>query len=225
VVVVVGGAEANAPEPLDRPAATYAILRRIVEGVREHLRPEAGSLLVGVREGKVVTLYPVAAPAGVESVRRECAELVLALADDELSVGMSGWHEGAAAIAAGYDEAREAERLAERTGGGTRALAFDEVLIDHIVRSSPAIERALDDTLRPLLEYDRARRTHLVATLRAYVDAGFNVTKSAAALYVHPNTVVYRLRRIKQITGRDVHEPNELLVLILSMKHAALPGR
>jgi sugar diacid utilization regulator len=225
VVVVVGGAEANAPEPLDRPAATYAILRRIVEGVREHLRPEAGSLLVGVREGKVVTLYPVAAPAGVESVRRECAELVLALAEDELSVGISGWHEGAAAIAAGYDEAREAERLAERTGGGARALAFDEVLIDHIVRSSPAIERALDDTLRPLLEYDRARRTHLVATLRAYVDAGFNVTKSAAALYVHPNTVVYRLRRIKQITGRDVHEPNELLVLILSMKHAALPGR
>jgi DNA-binding PucR family transcriptional regulator len=41
---------------------------------------------------------------------------------------------------------------------------------------------------------------------------------------VHPNSVVYRLRRIKQLTGRDVHDPNELLVLILSIKRAALTG-
>jgi DNA-binding PucR family transcriptional regulator len=179
-------------------------------------------VLVGVRDGEVVALYPVAEAAAVDSVRLECAELAVALVADGVAIGMSGWHTGVPAIAIGYEEARAAERLAEGTGRSGRALAFDEVLIDHIVRSSPVIERALDETLRPLVAYDRARHTDLVATLGAYVEAGFNVTKSAAALHVHPNSVVYRLRRIKQLTGHDVHDPNQLLVLILSVKRAAL---
>jgi sugar diacid utilization regulator len=223
VVVVVRGAEAKAPEPVDRPAI-YAALRRIVDGMREHLQPGAGPLLVGVRGNEVVALYPVAEPAGAESVKRECVELAAALSADGLSIGTSGWHAGVEAIATGYEEARAAERLAEGTGRSGGALTFDEVLIDHIVRSSPLIERALDDTLRPLVEYDHVRHTELIATLGAYVDAGFNVTKSAGVLHVHPNSVVYRLRRIKELTGRDVHDPNELLVLVLSMKRAALTG-
>jgi sugar diacid utilization regulator len=221
VVVVVRGAEARAFEAVDRPA-TYAALRRIVGGMRAHLRPTAGRLLVGVRGGEVIALYPVAQPSGVDSVKAECIELATALAADGISIGTSGWHAGVEAIATGYEEARAAERLAEGTGSSGRALTFDEVLIDHIVRSSPLIERALDDTLHPLVEYDRVRRTELIPTLRAYVDAGFNVTRSAAVLHVHPNSVVYRLRRIKELTGRDVHDPNELLVLVLSMKRAAL---
>jgi DNA-binding PucR family transcriptional regulator len=177
-----------------------------------------------VRDGEVVALYPVAEPAVADAVRAECGELATALAVDGVTIGMSGWHPGVAAIAIGYEEARAAERLAEGTGRSGRALAFDEVLIDHIVRSSPVIEHALDETLRPLVEYDRARHTDLVGTLGAYVEAGFNVTKSAAALHVHPNSVVYRLRRIKELTGHDVHDPNALLVLILSIKRAALTG-
>jgi DNA-binding PucR family transcriptional regulator len=110
------------------------------------------------------------------------------------------------------------------TGRSGRALTFDEVLIDHIVRSSDAIEEALEETLRPLVEYDLARDTNLVGTLRTFVGAGFNVAKSAGVLHVHPNTVAYRLRRVEELTGRDVHELDDLLVLILSLKHATLKG-
>jgi sugar diacid utilization regulator len=223
VVVVIRGAHAEASDGLDLTAAGYAALRRIVEGARTHLQPVEGSLLVGFRQGEVVAGYPVEA-GDAERVRRECAELAEALAADDIAIGISGWHTGARAIAAGYAEARAAQRLAEVTGGSGSALTFDEVLIDHIVRSSEAIEEALDATLRPLAEYDLARDTNLVGTLRTFVGAGFNVAKSAAALHVHPNTVTYRLRRIEELTGRDVHELNDLLVLILSLKHAALKG-
>jgi sugar diacid utilization regulator len=224
VVVVMRDAHAQVLDVVDLPADGYVALRRTVEGVRAHLRPAEGSLLVGVRESEIVAAYPVETREGVELVRRECAELSEALAGAGIDIGISGWHEGAEAIAAGYAEARAAERLAEATGDSGRALTFDEVLIDHIVRSSPAIERALSETLRPLVEYDLARQTNLVGTLHSFVDAGFNITKSAAALNAHPNTVAYRLRRIKQLTGRDVHDLNDLLVLVLSLKHAALTG-
>jgi sugar diacid utilization regulator len=224
VVVVMRDGHPKMRDVVDLPAESFVALRRIIEGVRAHLRPAEGSLLVGVRESEVVAAYPVETREGVELVRRACEELSEALVEEGVAIGISSWHPGAGAIAAGYAEARAAERLAEVTGDSGGALTFDEVLIDHIVRSSPAIERALSETLRPLVEYDLARHTNLVETLRAFVDAGFNITKSAAALNAHPNTVAYRLRRIKQLTGREVHDLNDLLVLVLSLKHAALTG-
>jgi DNA-binding PucR family transcriptional regulator len=217
-------AHARMLDAVDPQAEAYSALRRIVEGVRAHLRPAEGPLLVGIREREVVAAYPLDTREGVDVVRHECAELSESLLASGIDIGISGWHAGARAIAAGYAEARAAQRLAEATGDNGHALTFDEVLIDHIVRSSPAIERALTETLRPLVEYDLARQTNLVETLRAFVDAGFNITKSAAAIHAHPNTVAYRLRRIKQLTGREVHDVNDLLVLVLSLKHATLTG-
>jgi len=123
-----------------------------------------------------------------------------------------------AAIGVGYAEATEAVEIAPGSGTAGRAVAFDEVLIDHMVRSSPHGDRILDGTLRPLLDYDAERQAELVATLRAYVEAAFNLTKSAEKLSVHPNTVVYRLRRIKELSGRDPHDPEDLLLLFLGLK-------
>ena len=86
------------------------------------------------------------------------------------------------------------------------------------MRSSPHAPRILEDTIAPLLAYDAERQAELVSTLRAYVDAGFNLTKSAESLSVHPNTVVYRLRRIRELSGRDPHSPDDLLLLYLGLK-------
>lgn len=61
--------------------------------------------------------------------------------------------------------------------------------------------------------------------MRAYVDGGFNVAKAAKILHVHPNTVVYRLRRIRELTERDIRDPNQLPILVLALEHAELTGR
>jgi DNA-binding PucR family transcriptional regulator len=39
---------------------------------------------------------------------------------------------------------------------------------------------------------------------------------------VHPNTISYRLRRIKELTGRDPHVPDDLLLLQLGLKLTGL---
>ena len=46
--------------------------------------------------------------------------------------------------------------------------------------------------------------------------------RSAEVLHVHPNTVMYRLRRVHEICGRDPHDPDDLLILFLAMKLAEL---
>lgn len=218
VVVIVRGTERPAEETPEQPLTMRAPLRRIVEAARARLKPAAGSLLVGMRHGEVVALYPLGDQAELGSVREASCALARDLAAHDASVGMSGAHHGLAKLAVSYAEAREAVEIAVGTGIQGRAIAFDEVLINSILRSSHHADRILEDTIGPLLKYDAERQSELVPTLRAYVDAGFNLTKSAELLCVHPNTVVYRMRRIRELSGRDPHAPDDLLLLHLGLK-------
>lgn len=206
--------------PREVPLGERSTVRWILEAARTHLRPSSGLLLVGARDAEVVALYPVSEPAQVHTAKEQAGSLAGAVAAPGLSVGISGWQPGLAGIAVAYAEAREAAQIAAGTGVTGRAVALDEVLIDHIARFTPHVSRILDETLLPLFQYDLAHQTALVPTLRAYVDAGFNLTKSAEVLHVHPNTVMYRLRRVKELCGRDPHDPDDLLILFLGLKLA-----
>jgi hypothetical protein len=224
--VVLGQSQAVPPaETEGQPLVEGAAVRGILEAARTHLRPSTGVLLVGVRDADVVALYPVADPVQVHTAKQQAGLLAVAIAPSGSSVGMSGWHAGLAAIALAYAEAKDAAQIAAWSGNTSRAVTLDEVLIDHIARSTPHVGRILEETLRPLVEYDLGHHTALVPTLRAYVDAGFSLTKSAEALHVHPNTVMYRLRRVKELCGRDPHEPDDLLILFLALNLAPVsPG-
>jgi sugar diacid utilization regulator len=208
-----------------QPLASRATVRHMIEVARTHLRPPSGALLLGLRDAEVVALYPIAEPAQVHTAKQDAGSLAGAVAPSRLSVGMSGWQPGLAGIPLSYGEAREAAQIAAGSGITGRAVTLDEVLIDHIARFTPHVGRVLDETLHPLVEYDLAHGTALVPTVAAYVDAGFNLTRSAEVLHVHPNTVMYRLRRVKELCGRDPHDPDDLLILFLALKLAELsPG-
>jgi sugar diacid utilization regulator len=201
----------------EQPLAARATLDRVVEAARTHLRPSTAPLLVGIRHGDVVALYPVDRRDDLDAVRRDCT----ILADGQaitVNIGMSGWHGGRSAIATAFAEAREAAHIANATGVHDRPVVLDDVLADHMLHASPLARRILADTLRPLTEYDLAHRTDLVGTLRAYLGANTNLTRSARVLVVHPNTVVYRLRRIKELSGRDPHVMDDLQVLFLALR-------
>jgi sugar diacid utilization regulator len=221
IVVVVRGEGVEVGDAREQPPAARSKLDRIVEETRRNVQPASGSLLTGMRNGDLIVLYPATSPADLDAVKEDCSALAAALGA-EVGIGMSGWHEGRSAIGIAYAEAMDAVEIATRTGIQGRAVRLEEVLVDYLLDSSMAAQRILKATLQPLVAYDEARRTALIPTLRAYLDTRFNVTKSAEALFVNPNTVVYRLQRIKQLTGRDPHDPDDLLVLSLAMKLADL---
>jgi sugar diacid utilization regulator len=201
----------------EQAPAERSRLDRIVEETRRLVRPLAGSPLTGMRSGDLIVLYPASSPEDLEAVRQDCERLAGTLGP-EVSIGMSGWHAGREAVAVAYGEAKEAVAIAARAGITGRAVGLDEVLIDHLLSSSRPARRILEDVLRPLLAYDASRQAALVPTLRAYFTARFNVTRTAEALFVNPNTVVYRLRRIKDLSGRDTHSLDDLIVLYLALK-------
>jgi DNA-binding PucR family transcriptional regulator len=65
--------------------------------------------------------------------------------------------------------------------------------------------------------YDRKHQTKLGATVRSYMANRCNVAVTAKALHVHPNTVAYRLRRVEELLGIDLSDPQAVLHLQLAL--------
>ncbi|EUA91396.1 pucR C-terminal helix-turn-helix domain protein [Mycobacterium ulcerans str. Harvey] len=65
------------------------------------------------------------------------------------------------------------------------------------------------DVMRPLADAGPT----LIETLDAYLDCGGAIEACARKLFVHPNTIRYRLKRITDFTGRDPTQPRDAYVL------------
>ena len=69
-----------------------------------------------------------------------------------------------------------------------------------------------------LFEHDRAHGSELVETLFAYLQNGCNTARTALLLSLHKNTLLYRLGRIKEITGNDLASGEDLFLFHLSIR-------
>ncbi len=69
-----------------------------------------------------------------------------------------------------------------------------------------------------LREYDRAHRSHLTETLAAWLDSAGDAAAAAAATHVHVNTFRYRLRRIAEVGGIDLDDPDFRFAAMLQLR-------
>ena len=96
-----------------------------------------------------------------------------------------------------------------------RHLRYDELGVYKYLLRVPPGERVRDrhaDALRVLAEHDRRRNAQLLHTLEEFLRQRGHVGATAQALYVHPNTLRQRLRRIEELTGLDARDADWLLL-------------
>ena len=126
----------------------------------------------------------------------------------------------------GLHEAGQALELARRLGIADRPLAFEHLGVYRILLDGGGSQHRRDfveDALGPLTRYDADHGTQLVPTLRAYVHADYNANKTARQLYVHSNTLAYRLRTIRRLLGGDPARGDLRLTIELALKLNDLP--
>jgi len=94
--------------------------------------------------------------------------------------------------------------------GAPRPVPARELLPERaLMGDASAIAALHTDVMRPLADAGPT----LSETLDAYLDCGGAIEACARKLFVHPNTVRYRLRRIADFTGRDPTQPRDAYVL------------
>ena len=91
-----------------------------------------------------------------------------------------------------------------------RPVEADDLLPERALAGDPLAKQTLVERIyRPL----QSHSADLVATLWAYLDNGRSLEATARELFVHPNTVRYRLKRVSEVIGWDATGPREALIL------------
>lgn len=86
---------------------------------------------------------------------------------------------------------------------------------------------AVDRVLGPLTEYDAEHGSELLRSLTVFLECNRSWQRASAALCVHKGTVVYRMRRVEELTGRSldrIADISELWLAIEANRQLAGPG-
>jgi purine catabolism regulator len=224
---VVAPAEAErrlAASGLDVGASHRVVLGEV--GGDEHAAARLQSLPWAVRPPVVTALVGphLAVLAGADQPAHELAHLLhdqLRTIAPSARVGIGGSYPGVSGLRWSYFEAREA--LARGPGINDREpLSLSGLILGS--QDLPMREIG-EDVLRPLLDFDAAHEGDLVATLQAYLQADGSVRAVAEGLFVHRNTVRYRLAQIERLTGRSLTSTQDRVQLWLALQAVSLGPR
>jgi hypothetical protein len=110
-------------------------------------------------------------------------------------------------------------RIAMQNLSAPGVAQFDDSPLGVLVAADPAVARdVVARVLGRLLALDAEDRASLLATVEAWLDAGGSATAAGQALFCHPNTVRYRLRRVEELTGRSVDVPRAAAELTVALQ-------
>lgn len=146
-----------------------------------------------------------------------------------VSAGLGRPHAGLEGMRRGGREAEQALSSGRQVFGSGHLTAFADLGIYRLlfaIRDHRELEAFYDDMLGQLVDYDQRNRNELVKTLAAFFAAGSSPGEAANQLHLHRNTLLYRLNRIRAITGLDLDDPDTRLSLHLALKVGEiLPNR
>ena len=201
-----------------------------VDQVRRTARRLSVDILVGVQGSRLVLVIGRARVPGREPEGDELpfAEIAQRL-EPSFGPGYVVLGPPVAALVDAGQSARAALAgfaVARAWRGAPRPVEADDLLPERALAGDTLAKHTLIERIfRPL----QAHSPDLVTTLWSYLDNGRSLEATARELFVHPNTVRYRLKRVSEVIGWDATGPREALILqtalILGSIGSAEPSR
>lgn len=181
--------------------------------LRRATRRVVQDVLVGIQGDRLVLVL-----GGVGDLYSAAATLVTRFGPDPVIIGpvvpsLDEAPRSAAAALAGLD-------AAPAWPHAPRPVMADELLPERMLVGDPLARTAL---IAQAFEPLSAAGGALLETLSAYLSTGRSLEGAARELYVHPNTVRYRLRKVSELTGWDPLDARESFVLQVALAAGRLP--
>jgi PucR family transcriptional regulator, purine catabolism regulatory protein len=150
-----------------------------------------------------------------------CRQLSQEFEELLFTVGVGRYYQGLEGIHQGYKEAVKAIQLGKPISGTTGCVHYEDLGIYRVlgqVSDWKEMEELYSETIGKLAEYDWSNNASLTATLREYFASNCSLAECAERLFVHVNTMKYRLQKIEQLTGCNVHDAEKRLLLHMGLK-------
>ena len=198
----------------------------VIEGELKHLLPDA---LIYRNMDQIVMIQQVDSEQTELEYQKEMEEVEDVIQrsifyrkkDTDFQVGIGKSVKGYQRLKESYHEASQAIKYIEIvrlvTGDKNKSvvhysnLGFFQIFgeIDDMTK----LERYIPETLKKLYEYDDEHKGELIPTLQMFLSNNQSIRKTAGAMFVHYRTISYRMEKIKEITGINFDNANEVLAV------------
>ena len=100
---------------------------------------------------------------------------------------------------------------------GVRIGHYTDYIAYHMLMNFNEVRKYYYNIIKPLSEHDKNTGDELIPTLKVYINSQCKSTKAADKLYIHRNTLDYRIKKIKDILGYDFEDCNKVLELQMAL--------
>ena len=141
--------------------------------------------------------------------------------DLKVRTGIGRYYKSINQISKSYREALKALKIGKLIGSRESIIHYDDTEVYKFLMEASNREQLKQyshATLKKLIEYDKQNGTDLMTTLEIYIKNGKRIDKTAEDLFVHRNTVRYRIDRIIDIMGIDMDDGEILFNIYFSLK-------
>ncbi len=210
------------PEESERPGDRA--IDRLAREVSDFLTRRQSVGMVAPRQQAVALFLALDGGSDTGPARRFAEDLRVYLSGQlgvAPSIGVGSVHPGVLGLRTAYHEAEQAARIGREIFGPGQVTAFVDLGVYRLLyafRQSGELAEFCEETLAPLTAYDAKNGTSLVETLEMYFRCDANLGAAAEALYLHRNSLAYRLRRISELTGLNLGNLEDCFRLQLALK-------
>ncbi|WP_040193793.1 PucR family transcriptional regulator [Clostridium culturomicium] len=137
------------------------------------------------------------------------------------TVGISSIFYSYTALIEANKEAREAIKISRLTGGNSKTVFIENNRLEQAllqVADNEYLQNYIQNTMGVLEKHDKENDSELLETLNQLILCMGVKTQAAQNLFLHRNTLMYRIKKIEQLTGYNLSDKNHLLSLAIAMK-------
>lgn len=145
-----------------------------------------------------------------------------------IQVGIGTLSEHINNISESYIKAQDALEFGEVLNGKESITSYSELGVFRMLgqfTNSEELKTFIPPSLQMLLDYQQANKADLLTTLKVFLQCNQNATKASQQLFIHYKTAVYRIERIKEITGMNFDDAEEMLLVQIGLKITELLER
>lgn len=145
-----------------------------------------------------------------------------------IQVGIGTLSERINNISESYKKAQDALEFGEILNGKESITAFSELGVFRMLCqfSNPEdLKTFIPSSLQTLLKHQQVSKTDLLLTLKVFLQCNQNATKASQLLFIHHKTAVYRIEKIREITGMNFENAEEMLLVQIGLKITELLER
>lgn len=184
-----------------------------------------GGVMLHIKSNCIVGLIGIDGEINEQKLRNEfqgiCSKIKKRFPKINISVGMGKSYKGVRNIKNSYEEAEIALRVDRYMNGGDKVIFFQELgpyRFLYELKGSESMKVFHDEILGELKQYDIQNHANLINTLIGYFKNDCNYKHTAEEMFIHKNSVIYRIRKVEEITGLKLSSPEDRFNLQLCVK-------